>query len=93
MNKTEEKPEEKVERLMLKAMEIANENSIPYVLLTKKKSFIGGGTARELFAISVCAEVRIAREIGLSLEDLIEEVTEATKLAYQAFEEFEEERK
>lgn len=90
MNKTEEKPEEKVERLMLEAMEIANENSIPCVLLTKRKSLVGGGTARELFAISVCAEVRIAREIGLSLEDLIEEVTEATKMAYQAFEELEE---
>lgn len=91
--RTGEKPEEKVERLMLEAMEIANENSIPYVLLTKRKSLVGGGTARELFAISVCAEVRIAREVGLSLEDLIEEVTSATKMAYQAFEEFEEERK
>lgn len=91
--RTGEKPEEKVERLMLEAMEIANENSIPYVLLTKRKSLVGGGTARELFAISVCAEVRIAREVGLSLENLIEEVTRTTKMAYQAFEEFEEERK
>lgn len=84
---------EKVEHLMLEAMEIANENSIPYVLLTKRKSLVGGGTARELFAISVCAEVRIGREIGFSLEDLIEEVTRDTKMAYQAFEELEEERK
>lgn len=91
--RTGEKPEEKVERLMLEAKEIADKNSIPYVLLTKRKSFVGGGTARELFGISVCAEVRIAREIGLSLEDLIEEGTRTTKLAYQVFEELEEERK
>lgn len=89
----EEKPEEKVERLMLEAKEIADKNSIPYVSITKRRSLIGGGTAKELFAFSVYAEVRIAREIGLSLEDLIEEVTRGTKLAYQAFEEFEEERK
>lgn len=89
----EEKPEEKVERLMLEAKEIADKNSIPYVLLTKRKSLVGGGTAGELFTISVCAEVRIAREIGLSLEDLIEEGTRATKLAYQVFEELEEEQK
>lgn len=90
--RTGEKPEEKVERLMLEAKEIADKNSIPYVLLTKRKSLVGGGTARELFAFFVCAEVRIGREIGLSLEDLVEEVTRTTKLAYQVFEEFEEER-
>lgn len=88
-----EKPEEKVERLMLEAKEIADKNSIPYVSITKRRSLIEGGTAKELFAFSVYAEVRIAREIGLSLEDLIEEGTRATKLAYQVFEELEEEQK
>lgn len=34
--RTGEKPEEKVERLILEAKEIADKNSIPYVSITKK---------------------------------------------------------
>ena len=48
MNKTEEKPEEKVDRLMLEAMEIANEHGIPYIAATKRRLILTGGTPMDL---------------------------------------------
>lgn len=87
MNKTEEKPEEKVDRLMLEAMEIANENSIPYIAATKSRSIFTGGTPKELLALSVYQEVQIAKEIKLPIEDLIRNVTRGIEIAYRAFEE------
>lgn len=93
MNKIEEKPEEKVDRLMLEAMEIANENSIPYVAITKRRSILTGGTPNDLLALSVYAEVQIAKEIKLPVEDLIRKVTRGIEIAYKAFEDFEEEEK
>lgn len=92
MNKTEEKPEEKVDRLMLEAMEIANENSIPYVAITKRRSILTGGTPKDLLALSVYAEVQIAKEIKLPVEALIRKVTRGIEIAYKAFEDFEEEK-
>lgn len=53
MNKTEEKPEEKVDRLMLEVMEIANENGIPYIAATESRSILAGGTPKELLSLSV----------------------------------------
>ncbi len=87
MNKTEEKPEEKVDRLMLEAMEIANENSIPYIAATESRSILTGGTPKELLAFSVYQEVQIAKEIKLPIEDLIRNVTRGIEIAYRAFEE------
>lgn len=87
MNKTEEKPEEKVDRLMLEAMEIANENSIPYIAATESRSILAGGTSKELLALSVYHEVQIAKEIKLPIEDLIRNVTRGIETAYRAFEE------
>ena len=87
MNKTEEKPEEKVDRLMLEAMEIANENGIPYIAATKERSVLTGGTPKELLALSVYYEVQIAKEIKLPIEDLIRNVTRGIEIAYRAYEE------
>lgn len=87
MNKTEEKPEEKIDRLMLEAMEIANENSIPYITATKERSILTGGTPKELLALSVYQEVQIAKEIKLPMEDLIRNVTRGIEIAYREFEE------
>lgn len=92
MSKTEEKPEEKVDRLMLEAMEIANENSIPYIAATKRRLLLAGGTPNDLLALSVYAEVQIAKEIKLPVEDLIRKVTRCIEIAYRAFEDFEEEK-
>ena len=85
MNKTEEKPEEKVDRLMLEAMEIANENSIPYIAATKRRSILTGGTPKELLALSVYQEVQIAKRTGIPMEDLIRNVTRGIEIAYLAF--------
>ena len=87
MNKTEEKPEEKVDRLMLEAMEIANEHGIPYIAATKRRSILTGGTPRELLALSVYEEVQIAKEIKLPIEDMIRNVTRGIEIAYRKFEE------
>ena len=87
MNKTEEKPEEKVDRLMLEAMEIANEHGIPYIAATKRRSILTGGTPRDLLALSVYEEVQIAKEIKLPMEDLIRKVARGIEIAYLAFEE------
>ena len=87
MNKTEEKPEEKVDRLMLEAMEIANENSIPYIAATESRSILVGGTPKELLAISIYQEVQIAKEIKLPIEDMIRNVTRGIEIAYREFEE------
>lgn len=92
MNKNEEKPEEKVDRLMLEAMEIANEHGIPYIAATERHSLLTGGTPKELLALSVYAEVQIAKEIKLPMEDLIRKVTRGIEIAYRAFEEKEEEK-
>lgn len=92
MNKAEEKPEEKVDRLMLEAMEIANENRIPYIAATKRHSLLTGGTPKELLAISVCVEVQIAKEIKLPIENLIRYVTRGIEIAYRAIEELGEEK-
>ena len=67
MNKTEEKPEEKVDRLILEAMEIANEHGIPYIAATKRRLILTGGTSMDLLALSVCEEVQIAKEIKLPM--------------------------
>ena len=87
MNKTEEKPEEKVDRLMLEAMEIANEHGIPYIAATKRHLILTGGTPRDLFYLSICEEVQIAKEIKLPMEDLIRNVARGIEIAYLAFEE------
>ena len=87
MNKTEEKPEEKVDRLMLEAMEIANENSIPYIAATESRSILAGGTPKELLALSVYQEVQIAKEIKIPIEDMISNVTRGIEIAYREFEE------
>ena len=88
-----EKPEEKVERLMLEAMEIANENSIPYIAATESRSILTGGTPKELLALSIYHEVQIAKGIRLPMEDLIRNVTRGIEIAYRAFEECGEEQK
>ena len=87
MNKTEEKPEEKVDRLMLEAMEIANEHGIQYIAATKRRSILTGGTPNELLAISIYQEVQIAKEIKLPIEDMIRNVTRGIEIAYREFEE------
>ena len=87
MTKTEEKPEEKVNRLMLEAMEIANENSIPYIAATESRSILAGGAPKELLALSVYQEVQIAKEIKLPIEDMIRNVTRGIEIAYRTFEE------
>ena len=87
MNKTEEKPEEKVDRLMLEAMEIANENSIPYIAATESRSILVGGTPKELLAIPIYQEAQIAKEIKLPIEDMIRNVTRGIEIAYREFEE------
>lgn len=89
----QEEEMEKVDRLMLEAMEIANENSIPYIAATESRSILTGGTPKELLALSVYQEVQIAKEIRLPMEDLIRNVTRGIEIAYRAFEEFGEERK
>ena len=88
MNKTEEKPEEKVDRLMLEVMEIANENGIPYIAATESRSILAGGTPKELLSLSVYQEVQIAKEIKLPIEDMIRNVTRGIEIAYRTFEEF-----
>lgn len=87
MNKTEEKPEEKVDRLMLEVMEIANENGIPYIAATESRSILAGGTPKELLSLSVYQEVQIAKEIKLPIEDMIRNVTRGIEIAYRTFEE------
>ena len=87
MNKTEEKPEEKVDRLMLEVMEIANENGIPYIAATESRSILAGGTPKELLSLSVYQEVQIAKEIKLPIEDMIRNVTRGIEIAYRKFEE------
>jgi len=84
---------EKVDRLMLEAMEIANEHSIPCIAATERHSLLTGGTPKELPALSVYQEVQIAEEIKLPMEDLIRNVTRGIEIAYRAFEECGEERK
>ena len=60
--------------------------------ISKKRKKITGGTPKDLLALSVYAEVQIAKQIKLPVEALIRKVTRGIEIAYKAFEDFEEEK-